>query len=76
MWENQLRAGPLAAGVWAGNDTAAREGSCGGRGSVVFGRTYSSRRVGSQPTRSALAFSFSRARFWIWRTRSLLMRSR
>src|SRR5690606_34636862 len=28
-------------------------------------------RLGSQPTRSAEARSFSRARFWIWRTRSL-----
>ncbi len=37
---------------------------------------YSSNSVGSQPTRSALARSFSRARFWIWRTRSLLIRSR
>lgn len=34
------------------------------------------RRLGSQPTRSAEERSFSKARFWIWRTRSLLMRSR
>ena len=37
---------------------------------------YSKSKLGSQPTRSAEARSFSRARFWIWRTRSLLMRSR
>src|SRR5262249_38115525 len=37
---------------------------------------YPSSKLGSQPPRSAEERSFSRARFWFWRTRSLLMRSR
>src|SRR5262245_2847511 len=51
-----------------------RSGGLSGCSSLRLG--YCSRSsVGSQPTRSAEERSFSRARFWIWRTRSLLMRS-
>ncbi|HEV3447769.1 MAG TPA: sigma factor [Gemmataceae bacterium] len=43
---------------------------------TATGRFQPSNKFASQPTRSAEVRNFSRARFWICRTRSLLMRKR